>query len=526
MADSPGSPLSSLASDDLIEDLKTDDRERSIDATAHGADTLLMPPSKRQKTTATLSDARTSSPMMDAPVAEVEISSDSSGDVPGSPATLAMLPDEDPSGHDQVTVCGWERCTAGDLGNMDRLVEHIHTDHIGIRQKKYSCEWFDCTRKGMPHASGYALRAHMRSHTREKPFFCTLPGKQEGRVGRSEMTVSPGSRSPDIDVEFGRHAECDRSFTRSDALAKHMRTVHETEALRPSDPVPKNHSHPPNKVPRLKLILSAKPPDGPPPGGRNVGGEELSPSAEESAPHHAKGHDLGPLDTVQLNALAAAAARMQPAQEIYPAELGFTEQEMAMAPRALSHQLRREYQRLEADRDELQTEMERLERRHKKEWMLKELLLENNLEEELALYTNLTRTRRRPETKHGTMASSEHQPTNADDVRIHPDDRHLGYEQVKRRTIIADGEGDEGHVESREPPMLPISLPRSYPSGDEPSPMTNHRPAKGTPIRTRLQPQLHPATDHEMSAGKGKGKQKGGATTNFDWFLTPEDVLG
>ena len=178
MADSPGSPLSSLASDDLIEDLKTDDRERSIDPIAHGADALLMPPSKRQKTTATPSDAHISSPVMEAPVTEVEISSDSSGDVPGSPATLAMLPDEDPSGHDQVTVCGWERCTAGDLGNMDRLVEHIHTDHIGIRQKKYSCEWFDCTRKGMPHASGYALRAHMRSHTREKPFFCTLPGKQ------------------------------------------------------------------------------------------------------------------------------------------------------------------------------------------------------------------------------------------------------------------------------------------------------------------------------------------------------------
>ena len=44
-----------------------------------------------------------------------------------------------------------------------------------------------------------------------------------------------------------RGIECDRSFTRSDALAKHMRTVHETEALRPSDPVPKSHPlHPQN----------------------------------------------------------------------------------------------------------------------------------------------------------------------------------------------------------------------------------------------------------------------------------------
>jgi uncharacterized Zn-finger protein len=70
---------------------------------------------------------------------------------------------------------------------MDNLVEHLHDDHIGTRQKKYSCEWSDCTRKGIPHASGYALRAHMRSHTREKPFYCTLPGKSQRRDSASHI---------------------------------------------------------------------------------------------------------------------------------------------------------------------------------------------------------------------------------------------------------------------------------------------------------------------------------------------------
>lgn len=197
-----------------------------------------MPPAKRRRTGAydhaTPASATTGGAddiLLHVPSSPTSsISSDTSGDVPNSPSfahlssthplstayantTSAGGADDEPSGRDaeQVTICKWDACNAGDLGNMDALVSHIHDAHIGAKRQKYSCEWEGCTRKGMPHASGYALRAHMRSHTREKPFYCALP-------------------------------ECDRSFTRSDALAKHMRTVHETEALRPSDPVPRGHS--------------------------------------------------------------------------------------------------------------------------------------------------------------------------------------------------------------------------------------------------------------------------------------------
>jgi hypothetical protein len=102
-----------------------------------------------------------------------DVSSDTDGDVPSSPVHARQ--DEDDF-QEQITVCAWEGCRTGDMGNMDKLVEHIHNDHIESRQKKYTCEWVGCTRKSMPHASGYALKAHMRSHTREKPFYCYLPG--------------------------------------------------------------------------------------------------------------------------------------------------------------------------------------------------------------------------------------------------------------------------------------------------------------------------------------------------------------
>jgi uncharacterized Zn-finger protein len=181
MADSPGSSLSSLASEEFTEDMRFDDP-----APSPSNSTPQMPPSKRRRTGISTWDRHTPiSSIQDdipPPSPSASISSDTSGELPNSPNIIALIggsveDDYSGQGRDQVTVCQWEGCDASDLGNMDALVKHIHDDHIGSRQKKYLCEWGDCPRKGQTHASGYALRAHMRSHTKEKPFYCTLPGK-------------------------------------------------------------------------------------------------------------------------------------------------------------------------------------------------------------------------------------------------------------------------------------------------------------------------------------------------------------
>ncbi|TQN72441.1 INO80 complex subunit 1 [Colletotrichum shisoi] len=167
----PESPLSSMDNSDASDEEVHDYEDES-----------LIRPSKRQK----LGAASTTSPAV---VAEPEpdavpepdpldgmsdVSSDTSGDIPSSPIN-AKLDEED--FQEQVTACAWEGCDAGDFGNMDKLVDHIHSDHIESRQKK------------------------------------------------------------------------------SDALAKHMRTVHETEALRPSDPVPKSMQAGPTGKGKLKIII-------------------------------------------------------------------------------------------------------------------------------------------------------------------------------------------------------------------------------------------------------------------------------
>ncbi|KAJ6581880.1 hypothetical protein B0H19DRAFT_1116831 [Mycena capillaripes] len=98
---------------------------------------------------------------------------------------------------DDSVTCQWENCGIV-YTHLPTLIEHIHSVHIGVHKSNYTCEWTTCQRRGLPQTSRFALISHIRSHTGEKPFTCARP-------------------------------ECDKSFTRSDALAKHMRLQHNIE---------------------------------------------------------------------------------------------------------------------------------------------------------------------------------------------------------------------------------------------------------------------------------------------------------
>lgn len=177
MADSPGSPLSSHASSEFTEDIRIDEQEAGdYPDGPYTSGYSTMPSAKRQKTGAS---SYRSTPQYDN--GDGDISSDTSGSAPSSPVANSALVHDDDHG-EQVTVCRWRNCDAGDLGNMDELVQHINTRHIennpAQKQKKFVCEWEGCPRQDISGASAYALRSHMRSHTREKPFVCVLPGEQ------------------------------------------------------------------------------------------------------------------------------------------------------------------------------------------------------------------------------------------------------------------------------------------------------------------------------------------------------------
>lgn len=145
--------------------------------------------------------------------------------------------------------------------------------------------------------------------------------------------------------------ECDRSFTRSDALAKHMRTVHETEALRPSDPVPKSNPAAKSNS-RLKIVMRT-------PGGR--GNESQSPGPERLFNVEPDEDGFTPLTT----------------------DMGFTEEELALGPKELFRLCRRQLHWAEEDKAALQEVLEAMTELRDKEWLEKEILLDKVIKGEM-----------------------------------------------------------------------------------------------------------------------------------------------
>lgn len=118
--------------------------------------------------------------------------------------------------------CGWRNCRQA-FWILEDLLEHLvgEKGHVPVdpnapRGQKCPCEWTGCPKAGKPQGSRMALLVHLRSHTGEKPFCCHKP-------------------------------ECDKTFSRTDALAKHVRVSH-------GEPLPpgRKTSAPGNSLKKIK----------------------------------------------------------------------------------------------------------------------------------------------------------------------------------------------------------------------------------------------------------------------------------
>ena len=443
-AEDTSSSLSSHSDEEFSENLQSPSRESSMPAASDDIDpsppAATKPPKKRRRI-AEKSKHRNDSPSssvtnptaavpavdLDEPIAEpqTDISSDTSGSVPGSPKaiqTQLAMPDEELISHELVQACAWDGCTAGDLHNQDALVTHVMDEHVGhVKRSKYTCEWSDCKAKGKPQLSAYALRAHMRSHTKEKPFYCSLP-------------------------------ECDRSFTRSDALTKHTRTVHEIHDHSPKDkdrkqfdqgtplsqkasPAPASTKEKPPQ--RLKLILSSTK-------NANAEKEREREKAEASRMSSPTATPKSPVSPSQRDAVFGPIP--------HDCLTRLSHDERSMPRKDLYRLLRRQIAWATRESAELEQENAAAEKTRLKEYMAKELVLENLLEVEFS------RTYKRDERKRARKGDYRHlnSATQRQQDILSPPDEDIG--EVSRTKLDA---MEENAKQSRRLPLMGRSVPRN-----------------------------------------------------------------
>lgn len=172
--------------------------------------------------------------------------------------------------------------------------------------------------------------------------------------------------------------ECDRSFTRSDALTKHVRQVHEAEPLRPSDaPAPRSggNAAAANKPPRIKLKVTQPPKD--------------SSDAEQ---HQQQGGNAG----------GGASSELGNSDQIniheYGPEIGLDAHDISLPPAELYRLLRRQIYWAEQEGTELRDEWNRIEPRRKQAWREKEAIFNDMLDAELRFFNAAAAARKSGDT--------------------------------------------------------------------------------------------------------------------------------
>jgi hypothetical protein len=138
-----------------------------------------------------------------------------------------------------------------------------------------------------------------------------------------------------------------------------MRTVHETEALRPSDPIPKSMQPHVKSGTRLKLVIKQP---------QDSESQGQSPGAGRDSSYHEFPNLKPSVDGESFTTFST--------------ELGFTPEELALGPKELYRLLRRQLHWVEEESDALRRECEMIEAIRKKEWLEKEILLDQVIKNE------------------------------------------------------------------------------------------------------------------------------------------------
>ncbi|KAF9917084.1 ATP-dependent DNA helicase II subunit 2 [Lobosporangium transversale] len=150
---------------------------------------------------------------------------------PMAPITPAQRPaSPPPSGSTQSTwTCLWRNCNQV-FGALDWLVSHVEEYHIGLGKSQYTCEWENCVVKQKPFHKHHQVIRHMRTHTGEKPFVCTMGGCGK-KFARSDSLLEHSRKHNGTPVDYYRMLEIssqrEHDAKHLDGLMLHLDTIQE-----------------------------------------------------------------------------------------------------------------------------------------------------------------------------------------------------------------------------------------------------------------------------------------------------------
>ncbi|KAI8087642.1 uncharacterized protein B0P05DRAFT_531738 [Gilbertella persicaria] len=141
-----------------------------------------------------------------------------------TPPQQTTLPPVKKKEGEKMHACQWAFCTA-EAPSLDKLMTHICESHIGSGKATYFCEWNGCTRNKKPFMKRHKMHNHMRTHTGERPFVCTMLDCNK-TFSRPDSLSTHIKTHSDIRPYLCSMPGCEKAYFHSRSLRKHIKSTH------------------------------------------------------------------------------------------------------------------------------------------------------------------------------------------------------------------------------------------------------------------------------------------------------------